>query len=130
MTAARPVVGPFNRVEGDVERPLFGGSPKGFAALSSPEAMVRMPGGEGALFLQIAADPGLEDLGRGEGCTPRCVTLGGDGPALARGVRTGAALPPESGALARQVPGGLPARVAGRQITGSRDPGMIGRVHR
>jgi len=50
-----------------LETTLFGGRLEDFVALPSLAALMRWPGGDVALFLEIAADLGLLDMGRGSG---------------------------------------------------------------
>lgn len=77
---------------GWMERDLFGGRLEDFAALSSVEALMRWRGGDVGLFLEIAADCGLERLGQGAG---RYLSFGAyplpDGPVFARGLWDGGA---------------------------------------
>ncbi len=73
-----------------LEEVLFGGPLEEFAALDSPEALLRWGRGDVGLFLDIAADLGLADLGRGSG---RYLSFGAyllqDGPVFARGLWDG-----------------------------------------
>ncbi|NGM47669.1 nickel-dependent hydrogenase large subunit [Rhodobacter sp. SGA-6-6] len=50
-----------------LEGVLFGGPLEDFAAIETPEALMRWGRGDLGLFLEIAADLGLEALGRGSG---------------------------------------------------------------
>lgn len=77
-----------------LEGTVFGGRLEDFCALTSVEALMRWPGGDVALFLEIAADLGLATLGRGAG---RYLSFGAypleSGPVFARGVWAGVAGP-------------------------------------
>ncbi|SOB89899.1 hydrogenase large subunit [Rhodobacter sp. JA431] len=50
-----------------LEREVFGGSLEEFVALGSIDALMRWQHGDVGLFLEIAAETGLADLGRGSG---------------------------------------------------------------
>lgn len=69
-----------------LETVLFGGRLEDFCALKDTAALMRWPGGDVALFLEIASDLALEGLGRGAG---RYLSFGGyplaEGPAFASG---------------------------------------------
>ncbi|MEI4473044.1 nickel-dependent hydrogenase large subunit [Frigidibacter sp. MR17.24] len=52
---------------GYLETTLFGAPVEAFAALADPAALARWSGGDAGLFLEIAADLGLADLGPGQG---------------------------------------------------------------
>ena len=69
-----------------LETVLFGGRLEEFVALESTDALMRWPGGDVALFLEIAADLDLQSLGRGAG---RFLSFGAypteTGPAFAAG---------------------------------------------
>lgn len=73
-----------------LEAVVFGGRLEDFAALSSVQALMGWTGGDVALFLEIAADLGLAQLGRGAG---RYLSFGAypleSGPLLARGLWVG-----------------------------------------
>jgi Ni,Fe-hydrogenase I large subunit len=70
-----------------LETVLFGGRLEDFCALTDAEAFLHWPGGDVALFVEIAADLGLDALGRGAG---RFMSFGAyptvEGPAFAAGV--------------------------------------------
>jgi uptake hydrogenase large subunit len=70
-----------------LETTLFGGSLEDFAAISTAEALLRWPSGDVALFLEIAADLALDEMGQGAG---RYLSFGAypseAGPAFAAGV--------------------------------------------
>lgn len=87
----RATVRAFRRYLEDV---LFGASLEEFAGLDSLDALMRWPHGDVALFLEIAADLGLDALGRGTG---RYLSYGAyplaEGTVFARGVWEGAARP-------------------------------------
>ncbi len=78
-----------------LETTLFGGPLEDFAALSSPGALMGWGRGDAGLFLEIADDLALDDLGRGAG---RYLSFGAyplaGGPILAAGVREGGVLAP------------------------------------
>jgi hydrogenase large subunit len=75
-----------------LEEVLFGGSLEEFAALDTPDALMRWGRGDVGLFLEIAADLDLLALGRGSG---RYLSFGAyrqaEGPVFAAGVWDGAA---------------------------------------
>lgn len=87
-----------------LETTLFGGRLEDFAALSSAEALLRWPGGDVALFLEIAADLGLQDLGRGSG---HYLSFGAypfdDTHVFARGVWDGGLLPLDPAQIAEDL---------------------------
>jgi hydrogenase large subunit len=72
-----------------LESVLFGGRLEDFCALPDAGALLRWPGGDVALFLEIAADLGLAGLGRGAG---HYLSFGAyplaEGPAFAAGTRS------------------------------------------
>lgn len=74
-----------------LEATVFGGRLEDFCALPDEAALMRWPGGDAALFLEIAADLDLRHLGRGAG---RYLSFGAypgaDGPAFAAGIWDGA----------------------------------------
>lgn len=75
-----------------LETTVFGGALDDFAALADAGSLMRWPGGDVALFLEIAADLRLGDLGCGAG---RYLSFGAypteGGPAFAAGTWAGAA---------------------------------------
>lgn len=78
-----------------LEREIFGGKLEDFAALTTEAQLMTWDRGDAGLFLEIAADLDLADLGRGSG---RYMSFGAypleEGPALARGVWEGGAVQP------------------------------------
>ncbi|MFV0361332.1 nickel-dependent hydrogenase large subunit [Tropicimonas sp.] len=70
-----------------LEEALFGAPLEDFAALSGVDALMRWPGGDAGLFVEIAADLDLASAGPGPG---RYLSFGAypgrDGPLFARGV--------------------------------------------
>ncbi|GGH43259.1 HupV protein [Frigidibacter albus] len=78
-----------------LETVVFGGRLEDFDALDSTAALMRWPGGDVALFLEIAADLDLQSLGRGAG---RYLSFGAypteDGRAFAAGTWAAGVLAP------------------------------------
>ena len=87
-----------------LEEVLFGGPLDEFAALASVDALMGWGRGDVGLFLQIAADLGLDRMGRGSG---RYLSFGAyplaGGPAFARGVWDGALRPLDEAAIAEDL---------------------------
>lgn len=73
-----------------LEEVVFGGRLEDFASLANRDALMRWNGGDAGLFLEIAADLDLANLGRGTG---RYLSFGAypleTGPLMARGVWNG-----------------------------------------
>jgi hydrogenase large subunit len=87
----------FRRYLEDV---VFGGSLEDFAALESPEALMTWGRGDVGLFLEVAADLGLDSLGRGSG---RYLSFGAyplaEGPVFSAGVWNGGLKPLDTDAI-------------------------------
>lgn len=87
-----------------LEEVVFGGPLEEFAALETPEALMRWGRGDVGLFLVIAADLGLEALGRGSG---RYLSYGAyplaEGPVFAAGVWDGALGPVDTGGIVEDL---------------------------
>ena len=89
---------------GWLESAMFGGPLEDFAGLSSVEALMRWTGGDVGLFLEIAADTGLERLGRGAG---RYLSFGAypleTGPVFAGGLWDGGLRALDTGGIIEDV---------------------------
>lgn len=89
---------------GWMEAEMFGGRLEDFAALRSVEDLMRWTGGDVGLFLEIAADCGLEGLGRGAG---RYMSFGAypleTGPVFARGLWDGGLRALDTGSIVEDV---------------------------
>ena len=87
-----------------LEEVLFGGPLEDFAAIETPAALMGWDRGDVGLFLRIAADLGLDGLGRGTG---RYLSFGAypleDGPVFARGVWDGVARPLDPATILEDV---------------------------
>ncbi|SOC10756.1 nickel-dependent hydrogenase large subunit [Rhodobacter maris] len=88
-----------------LEAELFGGRLEDFVALATPEALAGWGRGDVGLFLEIAADTGLADLGRGTG---RYLSFGAYSLAGAHGFapglwRAGARAPVDPGAIVEDL---------------------------
>jgi Ni,Fe-hydrogenase I large subunit len=87
-----------------LEEVVFGGPLEEFVALESPEALMRWGRGDVGLFLEIAADLGLDGLGRGSG---RYLSYGAyplaEGPVFAAGVWDGALRPVETSGIVEDL---------------------------
>ena len=89
---------------GWMESEMFGGPLEEFAVLRSVEDLMRWTGGDVGLFLEIAADTGLEGLGRGAG---RYLSFGAypleTGPVFARGLWDGGLRALDTGGIIEDV---------------------------
>lgn len=90
---------------GYLEREIFGAPVEAFAALGTPEALAAWETGDAGLFLRIAEDLGLGDIGRGPG---RFLSFGAypqaSGPVFARGIWQDRTLAPlDTGAIAEDL---------------------------
>lgn len=87
-----------------LEEVLFGGPLEDFAALASVDALMGWGRGDVGLFLEIAADLGLDGMGRGSG---RYLSYGAypleGGPVFARGVWDGELRPLDETAIAEDL---------------------------
>ncbi|MGD9917499.1 MAG: nickel-dependent hydrogenase large subunit [Paenirhodobacter sp.] len=87
-----------------LETVVFGAALEEFIALETPAALMRWDRGDAGLFLEIAADLGLDDLGRGAG---RYMSFGAypleDGPAFAAGLWEGGLQPLDPAAIAEDL---------------------------
>ena len=87
-----------------LETVVFGGALEEFIALETPAALMRWDRGDAGLFLEIAADLALDDLGRGAG---RYMSFGAypleDGPAFAAGLWEGGLQPLDPAAIAEDL---------------------------
>lgn len=87
-----------------LETVVFGAALEEFVALETPAALMRWDRGDAGLFLEIAADLGLDDLGRGAG---RYMSFGAypleDGPAFAAGLWEGGVQPLDPAAIAEDL---------------------------
>jgi hydrogenase large subunit len=87
-----------------LEEVVFGGPLEEFVALETPEALMRWGRGDVGLFIEIAADLGLDALGRGSG---RYLSYGAyplaDGPVFAGGVWDGVLQPVDTGAIVEDL---------------------------
>ncbi|MDE3026954.1 MAG: nickel-dependent hydrogenase large subunit, partial [Paracoccaceae bacterium] len=83
-----------------LEQVLFGAPVEAFAALTTPGDLARWSTGDAGLFLEIAADLGLSEMGRGVG---RYMSFGAyplpDGPAFAAGMWDGTLRPLDTAAI-------------------------------
>lgn len=107
-----------------LETVLFGGSLEAFCALADREALMRWPGGDVALFLEIAADLGLGGLGRGGG---RYLSYGAypteEGPAFAAGTWIdGAAGPVDAEAIREDLSHAWMRGEAAHPLQGTTEP--------
>jgi len=87
-----------------LEEVVFGGPLEEFAALETPEALMRWGRGDVGLFLEIAADLELDAMGRGSG---RYLSYGAyslaEGPVFAAGVWDGVLRPVDTGAIVEDL---------------------------
>lgn len=87
-----------------LEEVVFGAPLEAFIALDAPAALMRWERGDVGLFLEIAADLALHDLGRGAG---RYMSFGAypleAGPAFAAGLWDGGLRPLDPGAIAEDL---------------------------
>lgn len=87
-----------------LEEVVFGGPLEEFVALETPEALMRWGRGDAGLFLEIAADLGLDALGRGSG---RYLSYGAyplaEGPVFAAGLWDGALRPVDTGGIVEDL---------------------------
>jgi hydrogenase large subunit len=87
-----------------LEEVVFGGPLDAFVALDSKEALMGWGRGDAGLFLEIAADLGLDGLGRGSG---RYLSYGAyplaEGPVFAAGVWDGALRPVDTGGIVEDL---------------------------
>lgn len=87
-----------------LEEVLFGGPLEAFAGLETVDSLMGWGRGDVGLFLQIAADLGLEGMGRGSG---RYLSFGAyplaEGPVFARGVWDGALQALDEAAIAEDL---------------------------
>lgn len=87
-----------------LEEVVFGGALEEFVALETPEALMRWGRGDVGLFLEIAADQGLDGLGRGSG---RYLSYGAyslaEGPVFAAGLWDGTLRPVDTGAIVEDL---------------------------
>lgn len=106
-----------------LEEVVFGGPLEEFVALETPEALMRWQRGDTGLFLEIAADLGLDRMGRGSG---RYLSYGAyplaEGPVFAAGLWDGALQRVDTGGIVEDLSHAWMAGPAAHPFDGVTEP--------